>query len=181
MSTTSPRKDLAPEQVRTALATGPRPAPPGPVRAWGGFLWRSLLKIKHLPEQMFDVTILPIIFLLMFTYLFGGALADSPDQYLQELLPGILAMTVVMTTMYTALTLNRDIHTGVYDRFRGLPIWRPSVLIGPLLADAVRYLLASTMIMLLGVALGFRPNAGAAGVLAAIAVLIGFSFALSWI
>ncbi|MPZ53694.1 MAG: ABC transporter permease, partial [Acidimicrobiia bacterium] len=117
----------------------------------------------------------------MFTYLFGGALAGSPQAYLQEVLPGILAMTVLMITMYTGLTLNRDIEKGVFDRFKSLPIWRPSTLVGPLLADAVRYTLASTVILVLGVILGFRPRAGFGGVLLAVGLLLVFSFSLSWI
>ncbi len=98
------------------------------------FWWRAVLKIKHVPEQLFDVTAFPVMFLLMFTYLFGGALAGSTAAYLQDVLPGILVMTVAMITMYTGLTLNRDIEKGVHDRFRSLPIWRPSTLVGPLLA-----------------------------------------------
>jgi ABC-2 type transport system permease protein len=140
-----------------------------------------MLKIKHVPEQLFDVTMFPVMFLLMFTYLFGGALAGSTGAYLQDVLPGILAMTVAMITMYTGLTLNRDIQKGVHDRFRSLPIWRPATLVGPLLADGVRYSLASAVILVLGFVLGFRPEAGVGGVVAAVALLLVFSFSLSWI
>jgi len=86
------------------------------------FWWRAMLKIKHVPEQMFDVTASPIMFLLMFTYLFGGAIAGSTGDYLQFVLPGILVMTVVFTTIYTGLGINNDIKKGVFDRFRSLPI-----------------------------------------------------------
>src|SRR5690606_33344431 len=82
---------------------------------------------------------------------------------------------------YTGLTLNRDISKGVHDRFRSLPIWRPATLVGPLLADAVRYTMASLLILVLGLVLGFRPGAGAVGVLAALGLLLLFSFSLSWI
>lgn len=121
------------------------------------------------------------MFLLMFTYLFGGALAGSTSVYLQELLPGILAMSVVFITIYTGVTLNDDIDEGIFDRFRTLPIWQPSVIIGALLGDAVRYTLASTIIIVLGLVLGFSPNGGAFGVLSAVALLLVFSFSLSWI
>jgi ABC-2 type transport system permease protein len=168
-------------RVREALAAGPRPAPAGPLSASLTFGWRALLKIKHVPEQLFDVTVFPVMFLLMFTYLFGGAIAGSTGDYLQEVLPGILAMTVAMITMYTGLTLNRDIEKGVYDRFRSLPIWRPSTLIGPLLADALRYTLAAGIILVLGLALGFRPQAGMRGVAMAVGLLLVFAFSLSWI
>ena len=182
-TTLEPRdpQPLAQEAVRSVLSAGPRPPLPSGVSASGTFWWRAMLKIKHVPEQLFDVTMFPVMFLLMFTYLFGGALAGSTSAYLQEVLPGILVMTVAMITMYTGLTLNRDIEKGVHDRFRSLPVWRPATLIGPLLADAVRYGLACSIILGLGLILGFRPGASLAGVLAAIGLLLVFAFSLSWI
>ena len=101
-----------------------------------------MLKIKHVPMQLFDVTAFPIMFVLLYTYLFGGALDGSTREYLQELLPAILVMNVSWITMYTGMALKTDIHKGVFDRFRSLPIWRPAVLVGMLMADAVRYTIA---------------------------------------
>ena len=181
MSATTTHESIAPEAVRSVLSTSARPARPGGLSASLTFWWRAMLKIKHVPEQLFDVTAFPVMFLLMFTYLFGGALAGSTSAYLQEVLPGILVLTVTMITMYTGLTLNRDIQKGVHDRFRSLPIWRPATLVGPLLADVVRYTMASAVMLGLGLALGFRPGAGAAGVAAGVALLLVFAFALSWI
>jgi ABC-2 type transport system permease protein len=175
------RGDAAADRVRAAVSTAPRPGPAGPLRASLVFGWRAMLKIKHVPEQLFDVTVFPIMFLLMFTYLFGGAIAGSTSDYLQVVLPGILAMTVVTITMYTGLTLHRDIERGVFDRFRSLPVWRPSTLVGPLLADALRYALAAGVVLALGVVLGFRPQAGPVGLLGAVGLLLVFSFAMSWI
>jgi ABC-2 type transport system permease protein len=140
-----------------------------------------MLKIKHVPEQLFDVTAFPIMFTLIFTYLFGGALAGSTDEYLQFLLPGILVQTVVFITIYTGLGLNTDITKGVFDRFRSLPIWRPAALVGALLGDAARYAMASTMVVVLGLVLGFRPDGGVSGVLLSVGLLLVFSFGLSWI
>jgi ABC-2 type transport system permease protein len=140
-----------------------------------------MLKIKHVPEQLFDVTAFPIMFTLIFTYLFGGALAGSTGEYLQFLLPGILVQTVVFITIYTGLGLNTDIAKGVFDRFRSLPIWRPAALVGALLGDAARYAMASTMVVVLGLVLGFRPDGGALGVLLSVGLLLVFSFGLSWI
>jgi ABC-2 type transport system permease protein len=179
--TTTPRTTFVEDGFHAALVAGPTPAPAGAWSASLTFGWRALLKIKHVPEQLFDVTMFPIMFLLMFTYLFGGAIAGSTGAYLQDVLPGILVMTVVMITMYTGLTLNRDIEKGVHDRFRSLPIWRPATLVGPLLADAARYSLASGVVLALGLVLGFRPGAGPGGVVAAVALLLVFSFSLSWI
>lgn len=145
------------------------------------FGWRALLKIKHVPEQLFDVTAFPVIFLLMFTYLFGGAIAGSTGDYLQFLLPGILVMTVTMITMYTGMDLNKDIVKGVFDRFRTLPIWRPALLVGALAVDMVRYSMAAFIMISLGLILGFRPEGGAIGVVAAVGLLLLFSFSFSWI
>src|SRR5690554_6046793 len=139
--------------ISAALASGERPTPPGAISTSLTFGWRALLKIKHVPEQLFDVTAFPIMFILLFTYLFGGALAGSPDQYLQYLLPGILAQIVLMLTMYTGLAMNNDIRKGVLDRFRSLPIWQPAVLTGALLTDAVRYTVASLMVIGVGLIL----------------------------
>jgi ABC-2 type transport system permease protein len=167
--------------LRSALHTRARPHRPGALSASLSFAWRALLKIKHVPMQLFDVTVFPIMFVLLFTYLFGGALAGSPRQYLQELLPGILVMTVSWITMYTGMGLNNDISKGVFDRFRSLPIWRPAVLVGMLIADSARYVMACAVMLTVGVALGFRPDGGPLGVVAAVALLLVFAFSLSWI
>jgi ABC-2 type transport system permease protein len=160
---------------------GSRPARPSALSTSLSFGWRALLKIKHVPEQLFDVTMFPIMFTLLFTYLFGGALAGSTNAYIQFLLPGILVQTVVMITMYTGVTLNKDIEKGVFDRFRSLPIWRPSPLVGALLGDVVRYSLASVIVLILGLIIGFRPDGGIVGVVLSIALLLIFSFCLSWV
>jgi ABC-2 type transport system permease protein len=157
------------------------PLPPGPVSSSLTFAWRGFLKVKHLPEQLADVILIPVLFTLVFTYLFGGALAGSTSEYLQFLLPGTLVMTVVLLTVYTGVGLNTDIATGAFDRFRSLPIWRPSPIVGALLGDTVRYLLASTLVIGLGLAMGFRPAGGVIGTLAAVGLVLLFSFSLSWV
>ncbi|HEY7070727.1 MAG TPA: ABC transporter permease [Acidimicrobiales bacterium] len=167
--------------LRAALSTRTRPPRPGPLSASLTFAWRAMRKIRHVPMQLFDVTMFPIMFTLIFTFLFGGALAGSPREYLQDLLPGILVMTVTMITVYTGMALNTDIHKGVFDRFRSLPIWRPAVLAGMMVADAARYTMASAVVIALGIVLGFRPGGGPLGVVAAVALLIVFSSSLSWI
>jgi len=172
---------LSHQTLRSAVSTRARPPQPGAVTASLIFAWRAMLKIKHVPTQLFDVTAFPIMFVLLFTYLFGGALAGSPSEYLQQLLPGILVMTVIMITEYTGMALNTDIGKGIFDRFRSLPIWRPAVLVGMLLADAVRYTLASIVVITLGVILGFRPDGGVVGVALAVALLLVFAFSLSWV
>lgn len=143
--------------------------------------WRAMLKIKHVPFQLFDVTVTPIMFTLLFTYMFGGALAGSPEVYIQSLLPGILVQTIVFITVYTGVGLNTDIQKGLFDRFRSLPMWQPSPVLGALAGDLFRYSVASLLIIGLGLVLGFRPAAGALGVLLAFALVLVFAFALSWI
>jgi ABC-2 type transport system permease protein len=171
----------AAESLSAVLATGAAPPRPSAWSASVTFGWRAMLKIKHVPEQLFDVTAFPIIMTLMFTYLFGGALAGSVTEYLQFLLPGIMVTSVVMITMYTGVGVNQDIEKGVFDRFRTLPVWRPSALVGALFGDVFRYVLAATVILGVGLVLGFRPGGGVGGVLVAIALLVVFSFAFSWI
>ncbi len=166
--------------LHTLLTFDERPSPPTPWQASLSFAWRAMLKIKHVPMQLFDVTAFPIMFVLLYTYLFGGALAGSPREYLQSLLPGILVMTVSMITMYTGTGLQQDIQKGVFDRFRTLPVWRPAVLVGMLIADVVRYTVASLVVLALGLALGFRPDGSLTGVVATIGLLLVFCFALSW-
>ena len=152
--------------LRKALSSTPRPARATPLSAALTFGWRGMLKVKHVPEQLLDVTITPVMFVLMFTYLFGGAIAGSTGAYLDYILPGILVMSVLFTTVYSGVAVNTDLTKGVVDRFRSLPIWRPAPLVGALLGDSVRYLVAGTVIVVLGVILGFRPEAGVGGVVA---------------
>jgi len=167
--------------LRSALSTRFQRRRPSALSALLTFAWRGALKIKHLPEQLADVIAIPIIFTLMFTYLFGGALAGSPAAYLQFLLPGTLAMTVLLITTSSGIVLNTDMTTGVFDRFRTMSVWRPAPILGSMLGDVGRYLLASTLVIVLGLVLGFRPQGGVAGTLLAIGLVLVFAFSVSWI
>ena len=158
-----------------------RTRPPSALSAVGTLAWRAMLKIKHVPFQLFDVTITPIMFTLLFTYMFGGALAGSPSVYIQYLLPGILVQTIIFITVYTGVGLNTDIQKGLYDRFRSLPMWQPAPILGALAGDLFRYSMASLLIIVLGLILGFRPQGGAVGVLLAFGLVLVFSVAVSWI
>ncbi|GEL20513.1 ABC transporter permease [Pseudonocardia asaccharolytica] len=178
-TSSAPAADTA--AVRTALSSMPRPPRPGPLSTALTFGWRGMLKIKHVPEQLLDVTITPVLFVVMFTYLFGGAIAGSTGAYLRYLLPGILVMSVVFTTVYSGVSLNTDMTKGVVERFRSLPIWRPAPLVGALLGDTLRYVLAGSVIVLLGLVLGYRPPAGPGGVLSGMVLVVVFSFGLSWV
>jgi ABC-2 type transport system permease protein len=185
MSTTrATQRGAAPafdETLNAALSATGRPPRPGALSNALTFGWRGMLKVKHVPEQLLDVTITPVMFVLLFTYLFGGAIAGSTGEYLDYILPGILVMSVLFTTVYSGVALNTDLTKGVVDRFRSLPIWRPAPLVGALLGDSVRYLVAGTVIIVLGVALGYRPANGVPGVVAALALVVLFAFGLSWV
>ncbi len=169
------------EAVRKAIASTARPKRASAMSSALTFGWRGMLKVKHVPEQLLDVTITPVMFVLMFTYLFGGAVAGSTSEYLDYILPGILVMSVLFTTVYSGVALNTDLTKGVVDRFRSLPIWRPAPLVGSLLGDSVRYVLAGIVIIVLGMILGFRPGAGLPGAAAALGLVVVFAFGLSWV
>jgi ABC-2 type transport system permease protein len=163
------------------LSTDRRPANVGAFAAVLTLAWRAMLKIKHVPFQLFDVLVFPIMMTFMFTYLFGGALAGSVSTYLQWLVPGIVVQTMVFLTVYTGVSLNTDIQKGLFDRFKSLPIWQPAPVVGALLGDLTRYTLAATVVIIVGLTLGFRPGGGVLGVLAAIALMLLFVSAVSWL
>lgn len=175
--------DALPSANRTheVLSMRARPHPASAASAVLTLAWRAMLKIKHVPFQLFDVTVTPIMFTLLFTFIFGGALAGTPRQYVQYLLPGVLVQTIVFITVYTGMGLNTDIQKGLYDRFRSLPMWQPAPLFGALAGDVFRYSMASALIIIMGFILGFRPAGGAVGVLAAFSLVLVFAFALSWL
>ena len=152
----------------------------GPGQAVLTFTWRSLLKIRHVPEQLLDAVLYPVLFVLMFVYVLGGAISGTPEDYLQFALPGILAQTIIFLTIYTAMTINADIQKGLFDRYRTQPVWRPAHLVGALLADMLRYGIAMALTLVVGLVLGYRASGGVLGVLAGVGLLFLFCFALSW-
>lgn len=177
-TTASPVPD---KTMRSALLTQTRPRRPNALAVTLTFAWRAVLKLVRIPEQLADVIAIPIIFTLLFTYLFGGALAGSTGAYLQFLLPGTLTMTALLVTIHAGISLNTDVTSGVFDRFRTTPIWRPAPIVGALLGDIGRYLLASTLVVAVGLALGYRPVGGVTGVLLAVALVVIFALSLSWV
>ncbi|MFT3661513.1 MAG: ABC transporter permease [Gordonia sp. (in: high G+C Gram-positive bacteria)] len=140
---------------------------------------RGVLKLRHNPEQLFDVTFMPILFTVMFTYIFGGAVSGDVKSYLPTIIPGILVQTVVMSSVVTGTQLREDMEKGVFDRFRSLPIARISPLAGALLADVIRYLVASIITFGVGFAMGWRPHF--LGAVASILLVGVCAFAVSWI
>ena len=143
---------------------------------------RALTRTRRNPGVILDALLLPVIFLVIFVYLFGGAVSGSTQAYLQFLLPGILVLTTVLVGQTaTGVTLVTDMKKGVFDRFRSLPISRSAPLLGSVLGDSVRYAVAIVMLFALGFALGFRLENGVLPALAAAALATLFGFALSWL
>lgn len=158
-----------------------RPRTPSAVSNALVFGWRAVLKFKHVPEQLFDLVMTPIMFTLLFTFVFGGALAGSAGEYLQFFLPGILVQTVVFNAVYSGMGLSTDLGKGLFDRFRSLPIWSLSPFAGLMVGDILRHLIAASIILTIGLILGYRPEAGFLGVLAAFAMLIAIGFGMGWV
>ena len=143
---------------------------------------RSLIKTIRTPEALIDVTLQPVIFLLMFTYLFGGAIAGGDRHaYLQFLLPGLLAQSLALGGIALGQNLNADIEKGVFDRFRSLPVARSAPLVGAVAADIVRYLTVCVVTLGFGFIMGFRVETGPVPAVAAVALSIGFGLCFCWI
>ncbi len=145
------------------------------------FGWRAVLKFKHVPEQLFDLIMTPLMFTLLFTFVFGGALAGSTGDYLQFFLPGILVQTVAFNAVYSGMGLSTDLGKGLFDRFRSLPIWPLAPFAGLIVGDLLRHLIAGGIILGIGLILGYRSEAGAPGVLAAFLLLLAIGFGIGWI
>ncbi|KOX10215.1 ABC transporter permease [Nocardiopsis sp. NRRL B-16309] len=142
--------------------------------------WRSVLKIKANPEEVLGLTFMPIMFVTLFVFVFGQAMMGDWQTYRDFLMPGIIAQSVVFATLGTGFALCQDVEKGIFDRFRSLPIARSAPLIGAILGDLVRYSITVVMVLVVGLAIGFRPEGGVLGVLGAAAVVLLFAFALCW-
>jgi oleandomycin transport system permease protein len=157
----------------------------GPVRAirHGRTLaWRTLKRIQRNPEQLLDVTLQPIIFVTLFVFLFGGAIAGmNRHEYLQFVLPGVMAQTVIFASIGTGFNLNTDISKGIFDRFRSMPIARSAPLSGAVVGDFFRYVASLSVVLIYGAILGFRIETNAAYALAGVGIIIVFAFSVGWI
>lgn len=166
------------DRIGGLLADSPARGPVGALAASGTFALRALLKIKHDPKQLVDSIAIPILFTVLFTYLFGGAVSGSSGHYLTFLLPGVLSMSIALVTMYGGGRLAQDVSSGAFDRFRSLSVWRGAFVVGGLISDAARYLFASAIVVGLGLVMGYRPD-GVPGVLGAVALIVAFGLSLS--
>jgi len=142
---------------------------------------RNLVRILRTPQLVFFSTIQPIMFVLLFNYVFGGAINATGGKYIDYLLPGIMVQTVAFGATSTALGLATDMGTGIIDRFRSLPMARSAVLSGRTSADAVRNLFVVLLMVAVGTLIGFRFHNGLAGAVASVLLAVLFGFALSWV
>jgi oleandomycin transport system permease protein len=143
--------------------------------------WRNVTQLKHSPEKLLDVILMPIVFLVLFLFVFGGAVSGSTHAYLELLLPGLVAQMAVFATMGLGTALCEDIHKGVFDRFRSLPIARSAPLVGAVLGDTARFCVVMVVLTGFGSLLGFRFHTGVLPVLAAFALAYVFYLAVCWI
>ncbi|TLS51549.1 ABC transporter permease [Paenibacillus antri] len=165
-----------------AMRQGAIPPPPNPARAISTFAWRSWRRsLSMLPYMAIDVVVFPVVFLLIFTFLFGGAISGSTGNYLQFLLPGMLVYTVTSMTVYIGIGIKTDIDRGVFNRFRTLPFWQPAAIVGTMGINLLQFAAALLTTLAFGLVLGFRPEGGVVGAALALLLVLAYAFCLSWI
>lgn len=180
------------EAEGVSAAPAPTPAPPrrattarvGPldaVRHTATLAWRTLVQVRHNPMEVLDFSVQPLMFVVLFTYVFGGAIAGSTHDYLIFALPGIIVQNTLFTTLNTGVGLNTDLQKGVFDRLRSLPIARAAPLAGRILADLAKQLWAAILVIAVGYALGYRVESGPLQTLAALGLVLVFALAISWV
>ncbi len=155
--------------------------PPGVARQVGMMVWRSLKHIKRQPEMLTDVTIQPVMFVLLFAFVFGGSIAIPGVNYREWLLPGIMAQTMAFSAFIVAIGLNMDLDKGIIDRFRSLPISRGSVLVGRSVYSIIHSSIGIFVMSMTGLAIGWRVRGGFGNAVLAFALLVLFGFAMIWI
>jgi oleandomycin transport system permease protein len=174
--------------MTAAIATAPAARELSPrVSPWEGIqqtatlAWRTIVQVRHNPWELGDYSIQPIMFVLLFTYVFGGAIAGDTGDYLTFALPGIIVMNMLFVTMYVGTGLNTDLTKGVFDRLRSLPIARWAPMAGRIIADQVKQAWSVFLLLAVGMILGFRIGTNLPSLLAAVALILGFALAFSWV
>jgi oleandomycin transport system permease protein len=174
--------------MTAAIATAPAARELSPrVRPWEGIqqtatlAWRTIVQVRHNPWELGDYSIQPIMFVLLFTYVFGGAIAGDTGDYLTFALPGIIVMNMLFVTMYVGTGLNTDLTKGVFDRLRSLPIARWAPMAGRIIADQAKQAWSIFLLLAVGMILGFRIGTNPLSLLAAVVLLLVFALAFSWV
>jgi oleandomycin transport system permease protein len=159
----------------------PRVRPAEGIRQTFTLAWRTIVQVRHNPWELGDFSIQPIMFVLLFTYVFGGAIAGSTAEYLTFALPGIIVMNMLFVTMYVGTGLNTDLTKGVFDRLRSLPIARWAPMAGRIIADQAKQAWSIFLLLAVGMILGFRIGTNPLSLLAAVVLLLVFALAFSWV
>jgi ABC transporter DrrB family efflux protein len=144
-------------------------------------VWRNLLHIRRMPEMLLDVTIQPVMFVLLFAFVFGGSIAVAGSNYREFLLPGIMAQTMVFASAVVAIGLNQDLDKGIVDRFKSLPMSRKSVLIGRSISSLIHSSIGIVVMAVTGVIIGWRIRDGLAGAVLGFVLLLLFGFSMIWL
>lgn len=151
------------------------------LRDSGIILWRQLVQLPRIPEVLIFALIQPVMFVLLFRYVFGGAIATPGESYVNYLMPGIFAQTVAFGAVASGIGLAEDLRRGIIDRFRSLPMARSAVLVGRTVSDLVRNFAVVAVMYIVGLLVGFRPEGSIAAQVLAFLLLLLTSFAFSWI
>jgi ABC transporter DrrB family efflux protein len=163
-----------------AVALAPQVGPLEGLRQTFSLAWRTLVQVKHNPAELIDFSIQPVMFLLLFTYVFGGAIGGSPHAYLEFALAGIIVQNSLFTTLNPAIGLSTDLEKGFFDRLRSLPIARFAPLAGRIGADIAKQAWSVLMLLAIGFILGFRFGTNPLAVLAAVGLVLVSTLAVSW-
>jgi ABC-2 type transport system permease protein len=142
---------------------------------------RNLIRLPRAPDLLLAFTVQPIMFVLLFRYVFGGAITTPGYSYVEFLIPGIIVQNIAFGGFVTALGLNEDVHKGLIDRFRSLPMARSAVLAGRTIADVVTNALSMTILLITGIIIGFSFQTSVGEVIAGIGILLLFGYAFSWV
>jgi len=164
-----------------APALHPHVSPVEGVRQTLTLAWRTIVQVRHNPWELGDFSIQPIMFVLLFTYVFGGAIAGSTGEYLTYALPGIIVMNMLFVTMYVGTGLNTDLTKGVFDRLRSLPIARWAPMAGRIIADQVKQAWSIFLLLAVGMILGFRIGTNVVSLIGAVLLMLVFALAFSWV
>jgi ABC transporter DrrB family efflux protein len=177
MTTLSPSAGALPP----AAPARPQVRPPSLLVASGIVVRRNLIHIKRMPELLLDVTIQPVMFVLLFAYVFGGSIAVTGSSYREFLVPGIMVQTIVFSSFIVAIGLTNDLEKGIVDRFRSLPISRAAVLVGRSVSSLIHSSIGITVMALTGLLIGWRIRDGVLDAVAAFGLILLFGFGMIWI
>jgi ABC transporter DrrB family efflux protein len=165
--------------------TGSRPSPPGSLGSWwrqvAALTRRNLWHVRREPAQLSDATVQPVLFTVLFVYIFGAAMVIPGGPYKQFAIAGLVVFNITTSTMGTAVGVSADLTSGVIDRFRTLPMARSAILAGRTFSDLLASILCATIVLVTGFVIGWRPGNGLPGVVAGLAVAVLFAYAMSWL